>query len=231
MIGTTTNRWPYDGDGVNPTFAYTNRIDDESWMKLYVDDVLVDPGDYTVTGVGLEAGGSVIATTPPPTGTDNVVLLRVTPITQLLSIMNEGPFLAANVERLGLDNLAMMIQDIHEILGRCPKFPVTSALRDFEFATPSDGGLLRWDLTNDQINSALASTLEITHVVVDVAVLAGESSAVIPHNLGSVSAKIIGFSGTFHTAFKFISQTANAITVELTNEAPVNGTLTFEVAL
>ena len=71
-----------------------------------------------------------------------------------------------------------------------------------------------------------------TSTVVDVVLAPADISAVVTHGLNDSNAKIIGFSSTFHTAFKVVSQTANDITVGLTDEAPAaGGTLTFEVAI
>ena len=234
MIETTDTRWDYDGDGVNDEFDYDNRIDDESWLKVYVDCVLlVLNTDYTVSGVGEDEGGAVTINTPPPVGVGNVVILRATPQTQKVSFPFEGPFPSSVVERNVADKLEMQIQDIHEILGRCLKFAECSTFRDIEVPDPEANKILQWNPAADGLQNALAGDLGVTHTIVGPqSISAGATNAVITHNLGSASARVIGFSSSWFTGFSVGVQDADTITLEFDTECPPGGgTITTEVAL
>jgi len=150
MISIITNRIAYSGDAVNLDFPYPFRVDDKAWLLVYVNNVLLIEGtDYTVSGVGLDAGGTISALVAPGIGVDNVIVLRETPITQLTTLPSAGVFPSATIERLIADKLCMMIQDIHTILG-----------------TAAAGKLVKWDAIAKALvtaNSAI-SDLETTDV-------------------------------------------------------------------
>src|SRR5262245_15785793 len=145
MISTTINRWPYNGDGSRKIFPFTNRVDDATWIRAYVDGALATLAtDYSVAGIGNPAGGAVTFVVAPPNGDDNVIILRKTPITQLLTLPFEGRFPSSAIERNGLDTLCMMIQDLYEQIERCPKFTPYSAFRNIDMPDPEDGMVLGW---------------------------------------------------------------------------------------
>jgi hypothetical protein len=234
MISTTTQRISYSGDGSNDTFAVPFRWDAFEWIEVYVDDVLLTTG-YALTGEGEDNGGSVEITTPPPVGVDNVVIVRVTPLTQVEHLTTVGPFASLTVERQMIDKLCMMVQDIYEILGRCVKFPVTSTFKDVTLPDPESGKLLAWNADLDALINALVGTVtEGSTPVIVVAISAGAGTAVIPHSLGVDTAKLIGWSTTWHTTLKVVSQAVNAMTVEFGTEPPPLGaphTLIAQVTL
>ncbi len=64
-ITAQTQHNTYNPDGVVTTFAYSFCTFDDADIKVYADDVLVSSADYTVTGVGTRAGGSIVFTTAP----------------------------------------------------------------------------------------------------------------------------------------------------------------------
>lgn len=138
MISTVTARWDYSGDGANLNFAYTNRIDHKSWLKVYVGNTLQTlDTHYTVSGVGETAGGNVAFITAPPNGTNNVHILRVTPNTQVEQLPNEGPFPSQVVEKNIADKLEMQIQDLKA-----------------KFGTASAGKFTKWDDRAEDLTTA-----------------------------------------------------------------------------
>jgi hypothetical protein len=174
--------------------------------------------DYTVaaSSVNNSSGGEIVLATVLTTGTE-LSLIRQTALTQLVHIEEGAPFPSSVVEE-SLDRLTMFAQELKSLM--------------IVIDTAVPGQLLRWNSAGDAVDSIAASTLAITDLVIDVPVYAAASSAVITHNLNNIAAKIIGFSSTFHTAFRVVTQDANSITVELTTEAPAGGgTLTFEVGV
>lgn len=237
MIQTQFTPDHYTGTGLLTTYAFTFRILAKADLLVQtkaagvVTDLVLDT-DYTIaaSSVNNSAGGEIVLATALASGTE-LFLVRQTTITQLVHLEEGAPMPSSVIEEV-FDRLTMFAQELKYLARQALHFPTSTTIVDVTVDDPSAGQILRWNDDEDMVESTLASTLEITHAVVDVAVAAGASSAVITHNLGNASAKIIGFSSTFHTAFRFISQTTDTITVELTNEGPAGGgTLTFEVAI
>jgi Phage T7 tail fibre protein len=233
MISTITQRIVYSGNGATVNFAVPFRYDDKSWIRAYLGGTLQTlDTHYTLTTAGQDNGGTLTFLTAPATGTDNVVIIRATPITNVEQLPSEGPFASITLERLMIDKLVMMVQDIYEILGRTLLFPVTETWRNITLPDPESGKLLSWNADLTAIINAAVGSLAITSPIVVVAISASATTATIPHSLNSASAKLIGYSTTWFTNVKIISQTLTEIVVEFSDPAPgAGGTFTAEVTL
>jgi hypothetical protein len=238
MIQTQFTPDHYVGTGAIRNYAFTFRILKKS--DLLVETLisggtpitLVLDSDYTIaaSSVNNSAGGQIVLTTDLALNTE-IFLTRQTAMTQLVHIEEGAPFPSSVVEEV-FDRLTMFAQELKYLARQTLHFPTASLFKDITVEDPEAGQILRWNSTEDAVENVLASALAITHTVIDVVLAPADLVAVITHNLNDSNAKIIGFSSTYHTAFKLVSQTANAITVGLTDEAPAGGgTLTFEVAI
>ena len=137
-IASTTTRNRYSGNGSTTVFGYEFRINDKSHVKVYIADeddeasLLTVDTDYTVSGVGDEAGGNVtLGDLTSYTGSEvlptgwTVTLIRVPPILQETALANQGPFFARTHEGV-FDYLTMISQYLQEQLDRAVKVSVTS---------------------------------------------------------------------------------------------------------
>jgi len=114
---------PFNGNGATKIFPYGFRIVDEDHIRVVLQDIfgvstdlsLVD-GDYTVSGVGNDAGGNVTVVVAPATG-QKLTLLRNPPFTQETDLANQGPYNAEVVEDR-FDMMVMQIQTVKEITDR-----------------------------------------------------------------------------------------------------------------
>jgi len=125
MIESNSNIVRYDGDGVADDFDYPFLIFQASDLVVYVDDAVISNSAYTVSGVGLEDGGTVTFTSPPSAGTGNVVLQRVVAFTQPVSIP-EGEKFPASVVEAAQDRTVMLTQQLDERITRCIRVNVTN---------------------------------------------------------------------------------------------------------
>ena len=228
----------YTGTGLLTTYTFNWRILQKNDLVAITKDssdvvtTLTLDTDYTIADgyVNNATGGQLVLTVVLASGTE-LFLTRQTDLTQLVHLEEGSPMPSSVFEEI-FDRLTMMAQELKYLFRQTLHFPDSSTSVDIDVVDPVAGSLLQWNAAADGVQNVLASALSITHTVIDVALNAGDSSAVITHNLGNSGAKVIGFSSTFHTAFKFVSQDANTITVELTVQAPAGGgTLTFEVAI
>lgn len=114
-----TTKTPYAGNGVTTVFPFAFKVFDPTHLVVTetvtatgVTTTLVLNTDYTVTGVGLDAGGSITRASAPPTGTTGLIR-RVMPLTQTADIRNQSAFYAATHEDV-FDKAAMVDQYLQD---------------------------------------------------------------------------------------------------------------------
>ncbi len=127
-VATTLSRVAYAGDGVTVAFAVPFPFFDPA--DLMVIERTIASGaevaktlnvDYTVAG-GAGSTGTVTAG-GAPASTKQWIILRATPLTQLIDYVSNDGF-PAETHEAGLDRSAMRAQEIQEKLGRSLKFPI-----------------------------------------------------------------------------------------------------------
>lgn len=130
-VSTTSSKIQYIGDGSQTAFAVpfpflanTDLIVLTYDQTTYATTTKTLNADYTVSGAGNPAGGTVTFVAAPTTNTI-VTILRAVPMTQLLDYLENDPFPAANHES-ALDKLTMIAQQLAEGLARAPLEPAWS---------------------------------------------------------------------------------------------------------
>ena len=141
-VSTSTNSVTYVATGATNIFDYDFVVYDESHFVVTLDGVEVTSG-FTITGLGDEAGGTVIFDTNP-TGT--LVILRQVPFTQDIDYSPYDPFPAETHER-GLDLGVMRDQQL--------KTAVDQAQTDIDSLEVRVGGLV--DEVTEQADRASAA--------------------------------------------------------------------------
>lgn len=112
----TTSRNDYPGTGSTGPFAYTFKIYAYSDLLVTkadangVETTLVYLTDFTATGAGAAAGGTITLSTALATG-ETLAIRRVLPLTQLINLRNQGATFPQNVEK-GLDQAVMREQQL-----------------------------------------------------------------------------------------------------------------------
>jgi hypothetical protein len=105
----------YTANGSATVFAYPFRILVASDLKVYKDGALQGSG-FTVSGVGVEGGGSVTFTVPARPAAGVIVKLeREVPLNRVTDYV-EGGALRAQVLDDDLDRVVMMVQDLDQTL-------------------------------------------------------------------------------------------------------------------
>jgi hypothetical protein len=142
---------PYDGNDIADTFSYTFKIFDKSEVSVYetddtgVETLLTVDSDYTVTGVGNDAGGTITRTAGAlPTGYQWFIRSNFEE-TQLTAFTSQGPFFP-DLHENAMDKLTLLIQQILDKLTRTFTLsdsytgPLPLSLED-----PDAGKVLRWN--------------------------------------------------------------------------------------
>lgn len=136
---------PFTSDGLQTTYSFAFRILSAEELDVYTDELLVDPSQYTVAGVGDDTGGSVTFTTAPAVGVI-VWLFGDTIKQQPTSYPQNGPFPSISHEN-GLDRSMMVLWEQEEAQERVPRFaPETLPdLRNMLLPQPVPLKLWSWD--------------------------------------------------------------------------------------
>ena len=127
-ISTTDSRISYNGNGVTTVFSFPYRflangdIVVVSVSSTGVEAVKTLTTNYTLTGAGDDAGGSVTMLVAPASGT-RLIIYRDTDIVQETDYISGDPFPAETHER-ALDRLTMIAQEIGSGTDRSIKVPV-----------------------------------------------------------------------------------------------------------
>ncbi|MGU7838693.1 hypothetical protein ACV22V_04375 [Burkholderia sp. AW33-5] len=120
-VSSSLARADYNGNGATTLFPVPFYFLDPTHIKVLRTDTSTTPpttallvlnSDYTVTGAGVQGGGS-ITTAIAPTATQKISILRNVPLTQLTHYVPNDPFPAASHEQ-ALDQLTMEIQQVTE---------------------------------------------------------------------------------------------------------------------
>jgi hypothetical protein len=117
MVPEQGNRVDYVATASQTTFPYDFPITSSSYMRVVVNESVINPSQYLVTGVGLEDGGNVVLVTPSVAG-DEVFLIRQVPYDQLTDYQPNDPF-PAQAHESALDKLTMLTQQLKEVTDRC----------------------------------------------------------------------------------------------------------------
>ena len=171
-ISSTDSRWEYTGDNSTTEFTYNNKIFANTDLEVYSDNVLQTlTTDYSVSGVGLAAGGTVTYVVAPANDV-SIVIIRVVPDTQETVYPLGGSFPSSTVED-DLDRRTIVSQQQAETFSRAIVTPAGEAQVDMTlpalatraskyFGFDSDGASVELDAP---ANTTAASTFGATLIV------------------------------------------------------------------
>lgn len=149
-ISSETMKVSYAASGVTTSYAYTFKIFDDDELDVIVTDAngaeteLTLTTDYTVTGAGVDAGGTIVLedATDAPSGS-TLTIIRNVPYTQETDY-TEGDDFPADSHEDALDKLLMQILQLKFGLSRCLILNRTSAYDDLTLPDPVSHSYLRW---------------------------------------------------------------------------------------
>lgn len=154
-VTTTVSRISYTGDGTSTVFSVPFYFLLATDLAIFADDAELVSG-YSVSGAGVDTGGSVVFDTAPGVGVD-IQIVRDPDSLQNTHLPPNDPFPSKAVET-GLDKLTMLVQRIIDRLSRIIQFPDTettpngtlplaSARANHLFGFDSLGGISMYPVT------------------------------------------------------------------------------------
>ena len=220
-VSSETNKVTYNGNGSTDTFAYTFRIldDDDILVQKRVTSTgvlttLIKTTDYSVTGVGEDAGGNVVLVDPAtdaPSGS-TIVLTRNLSLLQETDY-NEYDTFPAESHETALDRLTMIAQQQQEEIGRALKMDAgVSGFTSQILGTPSAGQFIQVNADGDGFEFVNASDI---------------GTYTFPSGTGILVQTADGLAGFTRT----ITGTANEITVTNGDGVSGNPTISLPTAL
>ncbi|HHH9365645.1 TPA: phage tail fiber protein [Pseudomonas aeruginosa] len=134
-VSTTDSVIEYEGNGVTTAFPVPFKFpsnDDLVVTRVYndVSTVLVLGTDYSVVGAGASAGGAVITSVAPPTGSTLSIERQLEPV-QETDLRNQGRYFAETHENV-FDYLTMLIQQSFSWISRALRRPIGKEYFDAE---------------------------------------------------------------------------------------------------
>lgn len=162
-VSSTTNRIQYNGDGATVDFAYAFKVFDEDDLTVVLTDgagtetTQTITTHYSVSGVGVEAGGNVTMVTAPALG-ETLTIKRKLAIKQETDYITGSAFPASSHED-ALDKLTMICQQLDEELDRSLKLALSSGFTDLEIPDPSALQYLRWNSGATALENAALTAL------------------------------------------------------------------------
>ena len=151
-VSSTESRVEYAGNDVTVAFSFPYYFLLSGDLKVYIRDaedtetLQVEDTDYTVTGAGEAAGGTVTMTTAPATG-ETLVIYRDPATTQTLDL-RENDSSPAEAKEAALDRLAMICQRLIDLIDRCVKLSNAFPDASFDPTLPATIGADKYLVTN-----------------------------------------------------------------------------------
>lgn len=145
-VTTSTARVVHNGNGITTQFAVPFRFLENAHVAVFLRDAAggqtlwAENTQYTLTGAGAAAGGTLAVITAPtdytPAAGEKLVVVRDVPITQETDYVENDPFPAETHER-ALDKATMINQEQTERLDRTFTIPETDQFAG-SFVLPGD---------------------------------------------------------------------------------------------
>lgn len=168
-ISSTTNRVSYTGNGVTTAFSFPYKFLVNADLIVYEDGVVqVITTDYTITGAGDDAGGTVTFVVAPANGLE-IVIVRDPAITQGLDLVENDSLPAESVED-AFDKLTMIAQRLDDRIDR--SFVLSDAAiaaADLTIPVPVADEVLKWNAAGDALESALIADIGAVTLPVPIA--------------------------------------------------------------
>lgn len=206
----------HTGNGVTTAFAFGYKLLDEDDIVVTVDSVVKTLGiDYTVAGVGVEAGGTVTFSSAP-LALAQIDLVRRVAINRLTDYQYSGDFESPTVNR-DFDRIVMMLQDSGLALANTIRLP-PGDLSSGVLPNAVDRALkgLAFDADGNLFLTAASGNADVL-----AAALASASTAVLGGGLVGYDGALIYGAGT---AGKGIKDAAAAASTAIANASTAQGT-------
>jgi len=166
-VSTQTSRADYTGNGATTAFTVPFYFLDNSHVQIIrtqistgVATTLALTTDYTLSGAGVNAGGTATMLVAP-TADQRLTILRSVPFTQLTQYVPNDPFPAASHER-ALDQLTMEVQQLYENISRALTLSANSSGVSAALPSAQATTLIGWNNAGTALQNYDAALLGVS---------------------------------------------------------------------
>ena len=181
-ISASDNRESYAGNGVTVDFAFPNKfLANADLVVLLVNDTTdvsvlqVLTTNYTVTGAGADAGGTVTMVVAPPSGY-TLVIYSDPAVSQLTDLVDNGPMPAQSFEN-ALDKLTLIARRLKDRLDRSLSLADSDNSTSATLPTPEADKLLGWNDTATALTNKVIADLSTSVISAFAATLLDDANA------------------------------------------------------
>lgn len=233
-ISTSTSRADYTGNGVTTSWSVPFYFLDNADLLVIrtqistgVATTLALTTDYTLTGAGVLAGGTITLLSTP-TADQRISILRNVPFTQTTDYVSGDPFPAESHER-ALDKLTMQNQQLYESIGRALTLAANSSGVSATLPSPTASNLIGWNGAGTALQNYSASALGVVIATTSwrTQTFNGDgvtTAFVLPTDAGVASNCDVTVGGVKQTADINFSYNPSTFTITFLTGAPPAGT-------
>ena len=215
-VSTTESRIGYNGNGATTAFAFPYRFlaNADLVVTLVRADttqvVKVLNTDYTVTGAGDDAGGTVTMMVAPATG-QQLVIVRDVPLTQETDYISGDPFPAESHET-ALDKLTMISQRLNNLISRSIRLSDADLLVSSTILpSPIANATLVWNATGTAIVNGVGSGEFVGLSPYMEVVLGSVDATEARANLAAMASSTISSDVDFSSSLALVSSGGGAV--------------------
>lgn len=235
-ISTTTNRVSYTGNGTTTVFSFPYKFLAAADLVVVkrltstgVETVQALTSDYTVSGTGLDAGGSVTMISAPAS-TYKLIIYRDATLTQDLDLVENDPLPAEELEKR-LDKLTIFCQRLKDRVDRAvrltdgftpsftPTLPVDVNTANSVLVVNATGDGIDIGPTTTQIADAEADADEAAASAV--AALASQVAAAA--SAAAAAIDVLSVTGTSSAPVAVVAGTALAVAATVNHKKYIQG--------
>ncbi len=160
-LSTTSSKISYAGNGSTTQFAVPFKFLKNSHIVAILrtdatgaEASWTEGADYTLTGAGVQAGGTLTATTAPASGM-TLVIRRIVPESQAVDLPLGGALPSSTIEDM-VDRLTMMVQAHSAEIARTILLKATSPTSGLVLPEPEADKLLGWNAGGTNLENKAA---------------------------------------------------------------------------
>lgn len=237
-ISTTTSRNNYAGSGSAGPFSFGFKVfaaADLLVTKRDADDIettLSYPADFSVTGIGVGAGGSITLTTDLESG-ETLAIRRSLALVQETDIRNQGSSFRGDFED-ALDRLTMVDQQQQDELGRSVRLGESydPDYFDLQLPPPEAGTALIWNVAGTGFDNAALSDVELSEWSASHNHVLDVFTSGVHFTAGSTTQLSLSATPGSEDNLIVVRRTSGANVIVQSDEYSLSGqTLTFSVAI
>jgi hypothetical protein len=229
QIGDATPRVQYTANGSQIAFTFLFPIFAAADMEVWLGNVKQSSSTYSISGIGISGGGSVLFNTPPANGT-LITLVRRLAISRLSDYQEDG-IIRAKVLNDELDYQTAAIQQVALDAGRAVKRSlISTSTADLTLPEPLANRSIKWNAAATGLENSTADVDAVIASATASAATASTQSNIAITKAGEAAISAASASNSAATATTKASEATTAAATATTQAAEASASATAAAA-